>query len=84
MMMIGVLMRYSCSSPHVVNFFKKLYSLEYLVSGLLLCRGRFHLFSSIDKDSLSVGVGNEEVRKEVFAMAPWKAPGVDRFHARFY
>lgn len=31
-----------------------------------------------------MGISNEEVRKVIFGMAPWKAPKVDGFHARFY
>ncbi|MBA0650343.1 hypothetical protein Goklo_017772, partial [Gossypium klotzschianum] len=40
-------------------------------------QGQFPLISSTDKVNLEVGIGDEEVRKAIFAVTPWKAPGFD-------
>lgn len=42
------------------------------------------LISPTDSLALSQEVTEEEIRMALFQMRPWKAPGVDGFHAGFY
>ncbi|KAA3485236.1 reverse transcriptase [Gossypium australe] len=69
---------------HVVEFFKNLYSMDYIVHGGLSRRGHFPALSQIDKENLSLMVLDVEIRKAVFDMAPLKVLGIDGFHAKFY
>ncbi|PPE01476.1 hypothetical protein GOBAR_DD01506 [Gossypium barbadense] len=63
---------------HVVQFFKEVYTMDYLISSVFACRGKFPRFSYETMALISM-VSDEEVCRAVFSMAPLKAPGVDGF-----
>lgn len=63
----------------MVSFYKNLFSQDYLVEGVLPCRGQFpDLPLEFVHNLCSIGF-DEEIRWVVFGMSPLKALGVDGF-----
>lgn len=58
--------------------------MDYQITGELSGRCSFLLLSDLDKDLLCRMASDEEIRQDVFSMAPLKAPGVDGFQASFF
>ncbi|MBA0550897.1 hypothetical protein Golob_021807, partial [Gossypium lobatum] len=77
----GVLMRSSFNNMWWI-FFKDPYSMDYSISGVYPYRRRFPLILLTEKVNLLSRIGDEEICKTVSAMAPWKALGVNGFHAK--
>lgn len=69
---------------HVRDFFSKLYTMDYQVSGELSSLYNFPTLLDDELQNLFCMVTGEEVRKAVFSMAPLKAPRVEGFHANFF
>ncbi|KAH9666870.1 reverse transcriptase domain-containing protein [Citrus sinensis] len=67
-----------------VNFFLELYTPEQGVHRTYNVRGCFPETSDDICLSLMSAVTDEEIRHTIFSMSPFKAPGVDGFHASFY
>ncbi|XP_024042019.1 uncharacterized protein LOC112099143 [Citrus clementina] len=67
-----------------VRFFSDLYTPEQGVHNTYNVRGYFPVMSDDFCLSLMSPVTDEEIRRTVFSMSPFKAPGVDGFHAGFY
>ncbi|KAH1073227.1 hypothetical protein J1N35_025555 [Gossypium stocksii] len=66
-----------------MEFFRDLYSMDYLVNGLLPYHSKFPIILMVDMDSLLLTTSDEEIYRAVFSMAPLKTPGVDGFHQIF-
>ncbi|KAG4162342.1 hypothetical protein ERO13_D01G110580v2, partial [Gossypium hirsutum] len=69
---------------HVVQFFKELYTMDYVTSGVFPCRGKFPMFSCDETRALISVASDEKVHRAVFSMDPLKAPGMDGFQASFF
>ncbi|KAK5793187.1 hypothetical protein PVK06_034325 [Gossypium arboreum] len=69
---------------HVVQFFKELYIMNYVISGVFPCRGKFLVLSYDETMALISVVSDKEICRAVFSMAPLKAPGMDGFQASFF
>ncbi|KAH9661422.1 reverse transcriptase domain-containing protein [Citrus sinensis] len=67
-----------------VRFFSDLYTPEQGVHNIYNVRGYFPVMSDDFFLSLMSLVTDEEIRRTIFSMGPFKAPGVDGFHAGFY
>ncbi|CAI8605218.1 unnamed protein product [Vicia faba] len=68
----------------VNNFYKKLFELNYNWSEWKPTAVTFTEIANEDFQLMSNQVEDEEIRKVVFDMSPWKAPGPDSFSAVFY
>lgn len=51
---------------------------------MLHCRGKFPLLSNDETSSLLLEASDEEIRREVFGMAPLKVPGMDGFQVNIF
>lgn len=71
-------------SHHAMEFFRNLYTVDYSVNGLYPFRGKLPSLSSSERDGLLIMTTDEKTKRVVFSMNPLKAPGVNRFHAKFY
>ncbi|KAK8292988.1 hypothetical protein V6Z12_D06G159200 [Gossypium hirsutum] len=69
---------------HVVQFFKELYTMDYVTNGVFPCRGKFPMFCCNEMMTLISVVSDEEIHRAMFSMAPLKVPGVDGFQASFF
>lgn len=69
---------------HVVGLLRELYTSDYIVNGVFLCRGRFPPISPIKVDTLIMVTSNKVVWKVVFSMTPSKTPSTDWFQAKFF
>ncbi|KAH9770764.1 putative ribonuclease H protein [Citrus sinensis] len=67
-----------------VRFFSELYTPEQGVHRTYNVRGCFPVLSDDFCLSLMFAVTDEEIRRTIFSMSPFKAPGVDGFDAGFY
>lgn len=69
---------------HVVNFYRDLYTVDYSVSGVFPCRGKFPLLQSEEKGDLLLMVSDDEVRRAVFCMSSLKTLGWMGFRRGFF
>ncbi|XP_019160671.1 PREDICTED: uncharacterized protein LOC109157220 [Ipomoea nil] len=69
---------------HVQDFYAHLFRVEGEGDMMAAIRGRFPRLEQRDWRIFNRSVTKEEVRKAVFDMSPWKAPGPDGLQAAFY
>ncbi|KAG8481711.1 hypothetical protein CXB51_026608 [Gossypium anomalum] len=70
---------YDVLKQHVVQFFKELYIMDYVTSGVFPCRSKFLVLSYDETRALILVASDKEVHRAVFSMASLKAPGMDGF-----
>lgn len=68
---------------HVNDYYKKLFSLGEKWDSWQQTKISFPELQQANIINLDTNVSNEEVRKALFGMKPWKAPGPDGFPAGF-
>jgi hypothetical protein len=68
----------------VNEFYKDLFSFQNQRHEWITTSPTYPTFEDKMKDMLGVEVDNDEVKRAVFNMNPWKAPGPDGFPAGFY
>lgn len=69
---------------HMVGHFTRLFSIDGSNKGLFLYRGRFSNLSVVARCVLEGAVADAGIRTVLFKMAPLKALGIDKYHAKFY
>ena len=67
-----------------MSFYERLYEEDELHRPLYVHRGLFLPLSNLQMEEVQKPFTMEEVKTSLFAMKPWKAPGVDGIQAGFY
>ncbi|WCJ44200.1 RNA-directed DNA polymerase (reverse transcriptase)-related family protein [Euphorbia peplus] len=66
------------------DFYKGLFADDRPFVPRFTCRGAFPGFSNVESVSLDGIPDDDEIKKALFDMQPWKAPGMDGFQAGFF